>query len=60
MGLRSFFYECKRLIRLSRKPTRRDVWLYVKIVLVGLAVIGIVGFMIRLISTMFTGFIPRA
>jgi len=60
LGLRSFISECKNVLRLSRKPTRRDIWLSIRIILIGLAIIGIVGFIIRLISTMFTGFVPSA
>jgi len=60
LGLRSFISECKNVLKLSRKPTRRDIWLSIRIILIGLAIIGIVGFIIRLISTMFTGFVPSA
>ncbi|MDH5770223.1 MAG: protein translocase SEC61 complex subunit gamma [Candidatus Bathyarchaeota archaeon] len=60
LSLRSFLSQCKRLLRLSKKPTRREIWLFIKILLIGLAIIGITGFVIRLISSMFMGFIPRA
>jgi protein translocase SEC61 complex gamma subunit len=38
------------VIRLSRKSDREEFFLYLKLVLLGLGVVGIIGFLIKLIS----------
>jgi len=51
LGLRSFLKSCSRLLRLATKPGRSELWLSMKICLLGIAAIGGVGFIIHLIST---------
>jgi protein translocase SEC61 complex gamma subunit len=50
MGLRSFFAQCARTLKLSIKPGRDELWLSIKICLLGMSVIGVVGFIIKLLS----------
>ena len=50
MGVRSFLKSCSRLLRLSTKPGRSELWLSIKICLLGTIAIGGVGFIIKLIS----------
>lgn len=50
MGLKSFLKSASRLLRLSTKPGRSELWLSVKICLLGIIAIGGVGFVIKLIS----------
>jgi protein translocase SEC61 complex gamma subunit len=38
------------VIRLSRKSDKEEFFLYLKLVLLGLGVVGIIGFLIKLIS----------
>jgi protein translocase SEC61 complex gamma subunit len=38
------------VIRLSRKSDREEFFLYLKLVMLGLGVVGIIGFLIKLIS----------
>ena len=39
------------VIRLSRKSDREEFFLYLKLVMLGLGVVGIIGFLVKLIST---------
>ncbi|MEM2927269.1 MAG: protein translocase SEC61 complex subunit gamma [Candidatus Bathyarchaeia archaeon] len=50
MGLKTFIDSSRRLLRLSRKPGLDEFWLSVKICSIGIAIIGFVGFLIKLIG----------
>jgi protein translocase SEC61 complex gamma subunit len=50
MGVRSFIEQCARTLKLSIKPGREELWLSVKISFLGIGAIGLVGFVIKLIS----------
>lgn len=52
MGVRSFFSSAAKLLKLAKKPGRDELWLSVKICLLGVAAIGVVGFIIKLMSAM--------
>jgi protein translocase SEC61 complex gamma subunit len=60
MGLRSFLAQCARTLRLSIKPGRDELWLSIKICLLGIAVIGIVGFAIKLLASVLQPGSPTA
>jgi len=45
-----------RLLRLATKPGRSELWLSVKICFLGVLVVGVVGFLIKLIAGILTGF----
>lgn len=44
-----FWENTKRIIKLSKKPTRKEIWMQFKISMLGLFAVGIVGFMIKLL-----------
>jgi len=50
MGVRSFLSQCARTLRLAVKPGRTELWLSIKISLLGIGAIGLVGFVIKLLS----------
>jgi len=56
LGLRSFLQSCSRLLKLAKKPGRGELWLSVRICLLGILVVGAVGFIIKLISGVIQGF----
>jgi len=60
MGLRSFLSQCGRTLRLSIKPGRDELWLSIKICLLGTAAIGIVGFVIKLIASVISPGTPAS
>jgi protein translocase SEC61 complex gamma subunit len=55
MGLGSFFQSAARLMRTITRPDWKTYSLSVKIVFVGVAVLGGIGFMIRLIAATIQG-----
>jgi protein translocase SEC61 complex gamma subunit len=46
MGLRSFIEDVVRVIRVTRKPTRSEYWLLLRVSLIGLAALGLYGFLV--------------
>jgi protein translocase SEC61 complex gamma subunit len=50
MGVRSFLSQCARTLKLAAKPGRTELWLSIKISLLGIGVIGLIGFVIKLLS----------
>jgi len=55
MGLRSFLNSASRILKLAKKPGREELWLSVKICFLGVLVIGVLGYVIKLISGMLQG-----
>ena len=55
MGLGSFFQSAARLMRTISRPDWKTYSLSIKIVFVGVGVLGAIGFMIRLISATIQG-----
>ncbi len=55
MGLGSFFQSAARLMRTISRPDWKTYSLSVKIVFVGVGILGAIGFMIRLISATIQG-----
>lgn len=56
MGLREFIEKAKRVIRLSRKPTLKEVNYGVRMSLLAILVLGVIAFIIRILFWAFTGF----
>jgi protein translocase SEC61 complex gamma subunit len=50
MGLGTFFQNASRLIRTLTRPDWKTFWLSIKIVFVGVAILGGIGFIIRIIA----------
>ena len=44
-----FFQNSKRIIKIANKPTRKDYFLVFKICLIGIAVLGVLSYVIQLI-----------
>jgi protein translocase SEC61 complex gamma subunit len=55
MTLRSFISQCARTLKLAIKPGRDELWLSIKICLLGIAAIGLIGFVIKLTSSVLQG-----
>jgi len=60
MGLRSFLAQAARTLKLAIKPGRSELWLSVKICLLGISAVGVVGFVIKLMSAVLQGGAPAA
>ena len=50
MGVRSFFSSAAKMLKLAKKPGRDEIWLSVKICVLGVAAIGAIGFLVKFIS----------
>lgn len=51
MGLRDFIAQCGRTLKLANKPGRTELWLSIKICLLGIGAIGLIGFVVKLLSS---------
>jgi len=50
MGLKSWLAQAARTLKLSVKPGREELMLSIKISLLGIGVIGLIGFVIKLLA----------
>jgi protein translocase SEC61 complex gamma subunit len=57
MGVRDFLESSRRLLRVTSRPSRTEVWLLVKISFLGVTIVGAIGFMIRILF-LFVGLLP--
>jgi len=48
--LRTFIIECKRVLRVTRKPDKKEFTTIVKISSAGMAIVGVIGFIIHFIK----------
>ncbi|MEM3578243.1 MAG: protein translocase SEC61 complex subunit gamma [Candidatus Bathyarchaeia archaeon] len=55
MGLRSFLSQCARTLKLAIKPDKSELWLSIKICFLGLGVIGVLGFIIKMLASALMG-----
>ncbi len=49
MGVRTFMASTRRLIHVAQKPAREEVMLLIKISLLGVGIIGGIGFVVRIL-----------
>ncbi len=56
MGIRSWLTQAARTLKLTVKPGREELWLSIKISLLGIGVVGLVGFVIKLLAEALSGF----
>ncbi|MFX1319744.1 MAG: protein translocase SEC61 complex subunit gamma [Promethearchaeota archaeon] len=52
--LTEFWENTKRIVQLSQRPSRNEIWMQFKLSMLGLFVVGAVGYIIRLIMTVVT------
>lgn len=50
MGVKSFLSQCARTLKLAVKPGKDELWLSLKISFLGIGAIGLIGFIIKLLS----------
>lgn len=55
MGFREFLKSSAAIFRLAHKSDRDEFTLYLKLVALGIALIGTIGFVIKLIGNIFFG-----
>jgi protein transport protein SEC61 subunit gamma and related proteins len=52
--LRNFVTECARVLRVARKPSKHEFWTIVKVAGIGIAIIGLFGFLLHLVDMLTT------
>jgi protein translocase SEC61 complex gamma subunit len=50
MGLKSWLSQASRTIKLAVKPGREELWLSIKISILGIGAVGLVGYVIKFLS----------
>jgi protein translocase SEC61 complex gamma subunit len=50
MGVKDWLQQAARTLRLAVKPGREELWLSIKISLLGIGAVGLIGFVIKLLS----------
>jgi protein translocase SEC61 complex gamma subunit len=50
MGIKSWLQQAGRTLKLAVKPGREELWLSIKISLLGIGAVGLIGFVIKLIA----------
>ena len=55
MGVRNFLKSVEAIFRLAHKSDRTEFTLYLKLVALGIAVVGAIGFIIKLVGNIFFG-----
>jgi len=58
LGFTSFIKSCLRLLRLARKPGRSEIWQTIKICSAGIILVGLIGFIIKLLSAFIASAFP--
>ncbi len=53
--LKSFYAECKRVFRITKKPTKEEYQAIVKVSGLGILLIGLLGFIIHVIDQFIKG-----
>lgn len=54
----TFWENTKRIVRLAKRPTRSEIWLQLRISLLGFFAVGFVGFVIKMILLVVTANFP--
>jgi len=50
MGVKDWLTKAARTLKLAIKPGREELWLSIKISLLGIGAVGLIGFVIKLLS----------
>lgn len=53
--LKEFFESSKRILLIAKKPGKKEYWTMAKIVGIGMIVIGVIGFIVRIIMNLISG-----
>ena len=54
MGLGNFIKESRRILKLATKPARKEMWMSIKVSLLGMFLVGMLSFIIQVLMTLIT------
>jgi protein transport protein SEC61 subunit gamma-like protein len=52
-NFKNFLTSSRRILNISQKPTRKEFLLMAKIIAIGMVLIGVIGYLIKLIGSFF-------
>ena len=55
MNMSEFISSIKRILKLVKKPSLKELWFSIKISALGIIAVGVVGYIIMIIATALTG-----
>jgi len=55
MGFRGFIDDVLRVLKVTRKPSRSEYWLLLRVCVLGLVAVGVYGFLILYLATIIAG-----
>ena len=55
MGLKSFLSSARRMMKLAKKPGRDELWVSIRICILGILVVGVLGYIIKIIASLMQG-----
>jgi len=58
VGLRDFLTSFKRLTKIVKKPSNQELWASIKVSIIGMTIIGVIGFVIKFLATMLQATTP--
>ncbi|MFH0906177.1 MAG: protein translocase SEC61 complex subunit gamma [archaeon] len=47
--IKNFFESSRRIIQISKKPSKKEYWVMAKVVGIGMILIGVIGFIVKLL-----------
>jgi len=53
--IKEFFESSKRILLISKKPSNKEFWAMAKVVGLGMIIIGVIGFIVRLLMNLISG-----
>ena len=53
--IKDFFASSKRIFLIAKKPTGKEYWTMAKVVGLGMVVIGVIGYLVKLILGLISG-----
>ena len=53
MEFKRFLTECGRVLRVTKKPNKEEFWTIVKVSAAGILLIGLIGFLLRMVERYF-------
>ena len=58
MGISDFLTSFKRLTKIIKKPSKQEIGASIKVSLLGMTIIGVIGFVIKFLATMLQSTTP--
>jgi protein translocase SEC61 complex gamma subunit len=54
LGIGDFIRESRRILKLATKPARKELWLSIRITILGMILVGMVSYIIQIVMTVVT------